>query len=447
MLNIKEIVIASKGKLLNGNENDIVKSYKIDSREVEKLDFFIPIKGDKINSHKFLFDISEKGAIGFFLEKKYYIENKENINKIITKYKDINIIIIENSLKALYEIGKYNRSIHMNIPIIAVTGSVGKTSTKEMIASIFETKYNVLKTYKNFNGYIGLSLMLLMLENQDVAILEHGIDSKGEMELLANASKPTYSVITNIGMSHIENFGNRENIGIEKLIISKYTEKLVYVNGEDDILKNTNKDKYYLNEINDIKQEKNKISYYTNIYNERSKVEINECGKHNIFNSLVAIRISEKFNIEKYNIIQGIKNYKNFERRFEVKNLNSGKILIDDTYNASFDSFKSGLESLNSFKEKKVVILGDILEVGTYAEKLHRNVGKLFKNIKVDEVITFGNNSKFINLEANKYVKSKHYESKEEIISYINNIKYKNIVIYLKASNGMKFKDIVDKIN
>ena len=447
MLNIKEIVIASKGKLLNGNENSVVKSYRIDSREVEILDFFIPIKGEKIDSHKFLEDISSKGAIGFFLEESYYDKNIDIINDIISKYKDINIILVENSLKALYEIGKYNRSIHMNIPVIAITGSVGKTSTKEIISSVFETEYNVLKTYKNFNGYIGLSLMLLMLENQDIAILEHGIDVKGEMNLLASSSKPTYSVITNIGMSHIENFGSRENIGNEKLIIADYTEKLVYVNGEDDILNNTANSKYYLSEIEDILQNGNQTTYYTKIYNDKTKIEINEYGNHNIFNSLVAIRIAEKFNMDKNNIVKGIKNYRNYGRRFEVKNLKSGKILVDDTYNASFDSFKSGLESLTSFNMKKIVILGDILETGKYAEQLHRNVGKLFKNINVDEVITIGNNAKFINIEASKYVRTKYYEDKIDIIKYINSIKEKDIVVYLKASNGMKFIDIVNKIN
>ena len=450
MLSIKQVLKATNGILLNGDDNTKIKSYKIDSREINKNDFFIPIKGKKVDSHIYLDKVVLLGVIGFFLEETFYDKNKDYIDKIIKENNSINIIIVKDTLKALYEIGKYNRSLHMDIPVIAVTGSVGKTSTKEMISSIFEKEYKVLKTYKNFNGYIGLSLMLLMLDDQDIAVLEHGIDVIGEMKLLAQASKPTYSVITNIGMSHIENFETKENIAKEKLIISDYTEKEVFINGEDDLLSRCNGEryvKYYLNEIKDINQKENITKYKTKIYNKFTDIIINEYGKHNIYNSLVAIKIAEKFNIKVEKIIKGIGEYKNFSKRFEVKGLSSGKIIIDDTYNASYDSFKSGLESLENFKKKIIVVLGDILETGKYAEQLHTNVGKLFSYIKVEEVITYGDNSKYINKEASKYVCAKQFDTKEEIIKYLNDKKEKGLLIYFKASNGMKFSDIVEKID
>ena len=450
MLNIKQIVEATKGKLLNGNENTIIRSYKIDSREVTKNDFFIPIKGEKVDSHIFLDKVSSLEISGFFLEEKFYTENKKYIEEIINKYKNINIVIVNDSLKALYEIGKYNRSLHLDIPVIAVTGSVGKTSTKEMIANIFQTKYNVLKTYKNYNSYIGLSLMLLMLENQDIAILEHGIDVIGEMKLLSESSRPTYSVITNIGMSHIENFKSKENIAREKTIIANYTKEDIFINGDDSVLEKYDDSKfkkYYLSNISNLTKNNNLITYNVQIYNNNYEVKINEYGNHNILNSLVAIKLAEKFNIDVENILRGISNYRNFNKRFEVIKLSSSKILIDDTYNASYDSFKSGLESLESFNNPKIVILGDILETGEYAEELHRNVGKLFNYIKVQEVLTFGDNAKYINEESKKYIDSKHFQKKEEIVEYINSKCEKDLLLYFKASNGMKFSEIVDKIN
>lgn len=450
MLNIKEIVDASQGVLLNGNEMTLVKSYKIDSREVTKSDFFIPIVGEKVDSHKFLNIILKNKPCGFFLSDDYYNNNIEEIKDIIAKY-DVCIVKVKDTLKALYDIGKYNRSKHMDIKVVAVTGSVGKTSTKEMIADVLETKYNVLKTYKNFNGYIGLSLMLLQLENQDIAVLEHGIDCIGEMDYLADASKPNVSIITNIGMSHIEHFKNQDNIFKEKLSICKYTAEKIFVNKDDKYLTNiTNNNKisfYSFNEIKNIKYFNGETNYKIDIDNKKIHVKINDYGDHNIINSLVAIKIGIFFQIEMEEILKGISNYRNFSRRFELIKLDSGKTIIDDTYNASYDSFKSGIESLKKIKGEKILILGDILETGDFSKEIHKNVGKLFKNSpsSFKEIITFGENSKNINEEASKFLKSSHYDKKEDIVKYVNSFNDK-IIIYLKASNGMNFNEIIEKI-
>lgn len=446
MLNLNEINTATKGDLINGNENTLIKRYKIDSREVEKNDFFIPIVGEKVDSHKFILSIMKNKPVGFFVSEEYYNNNMDEIKGIIKEYNDICIIKVKDTLKALYEIGKYNRSKHMDIKLIGVTGSVGKTSTKEMISNVVETKYNVLKTYKNFNGYIGLSLMLLQLENQDVAILEHGIDYIGEMDQLAEASRPDISIITNIGMSHIEHFKTQENILKEKINICKYTKDKIFVNSDDKLLSGLKNDKitpYSFKEITNINNNIDSVEFNVNEIN----VKINEYGNHNLINSLVAIKVGLYLNIETDKILEGISKYKNFNRRFEVYKLKSGKTIIDDTYNASYDSFKSGIESLSYFSGNKILILGDILETGEFAEHIHRKVGKIFKeyNGKFIEVITYGENAKYINEESKKYLKSKHYENKDEIVEYLNKLD-NTYTIYLKASNGMKFDEIIKKL-
>ncbi|MEG1990048.1 MAG: UDP-N-acetylmuramoyl-tripeptide--D-alanyl-D-alanine ligase [Clostridia bacterium] len=456
MLNLKQIIEASKGKYINGNMNKMICGYSIDSRLIKEDEFFIPIVGEKTDAHKYILTLIEKKISGFFIQSSNK-EKEDIIQKSININKDICIVEIENSEKALYQIGMHNRKLHMNIPVVAVTGSVGKTSTKEMIASILETQLNVIKTYKNFNGYIGLSLMLLKLENQDVAVLEHGIDRINEMNELSLASKPDISVVTMIGTSHIGIFGSRDVIFNEKLNITNYMKDnaILILNEDDKYLKSYKNERlkineYSINDVNNINIVENSTEFNTKIYNENVNVIIDEIGKHNIYNSLAGIKVAEKFNISKDNILKGIKNYKNFERRFQKILLKDNIQIIDDTYNASIDSMKSGIiASGNISSFRKIIVLGDMLELGNYSKELHEDVGKIFKEEKVDILYTFGKESKYIANEAKKYITNVKYFSdsdKEELIKdLIENI-CPNDLIYFKASNGMKFNEIIEII-
>ncbi len=449
MLSIQEILNATNGNLLSGSKDEVIKEYEIDSRKVNENMFFIPIVGEKVDAHTYILDVVSQGAVGFFIESNY-----EKKDEVIKKSLDINnklcIIEIKNSVKALHDIAKFNREKHLNIPLIAVTGSVGKTSTKEIISSVLETEYTVLKTEKNFNSEIGLPLMLLKLENQDVAVLEHGISNIGEMKYLVEASKPNMAVITNIGTSHIEFLKTKKNIYKEKLDIAKGMDGKLFVNGDDELLKETkisNTDTYSISEASKIIYSKLGVEFDCNIYGELSTITINQYGKHNIYNSIVAIRIGEIFNITKNNILKGIANYKNYDRRFEVINLENGITLIDDTYNASFDSMKSGLDTLNMMRDcYKIAILGDMLELGEYSKSSHENVGLLFSNYNINELLTFGDRSLDIYNKASKYINAKHFELKEDIVKYLKKLEKKNLVIYFKASNGMKFNEIIEKL-
>ena len=237
LLNINEIVKASNGVLVNGDERIIPQNYKIDSRELENNDFFIPIVGENVDGHNYIIDCVKKGTIGFFISKS--CKNKEEIIKESISIKhDVCIIEVEDTEKALCDIGTYNRNKHIDIPIIAITGSVGKTSTREMIASMLLEKYNVLVTERNYNSIIGLPIMMLKIDNQDICVLEAGINHIGEMDILTKILKPDICVITNIGNAHIGIMGSRENIFKEKLKITdniKGLKKLI-VNGDDEYL-------------------------------------------------------------------------------------------------------------------------------------------------------------------------------------------------------------------
>lgn len=454
MLNVKQIIYASNGILLNGKEESIIKNYVIDSRIVQKEDFFIPIVGNNNNGHDYIIDCVKNGIIGFFIESSE--KNKEKIiSECIKINKDICIIEVIKSVDALYKIGKYNRKLHMDIPVIAITGSVGKTSTREMVASILSQKFNLLTTYKNYNGYIGLSLMLLKLEDQDIALLEHGIDSIGEMSKLSEASKPNVAVVTMIGTAHIGIFGNRDNIFREKMDVCKYMNKgnVLILNNDDEFLSryinsNLQIEKYNFIDAKEIKENGEYIEFKTNIYGKEEKVKLNEIAEHNIYNALAGIKVAELFKIEKEKILKGIKEYKNLPGRFEKISL-KGKIqIIDDTYNASIDSMKSGIKAINLIEAKrKIAVLGDMFELGEYSDSLHEEVGKLFKETNVNSLYTLGEKAKLIAKEAKKYLKEVYIlDNKEELIKALCKETSNGDLIYFKASNGMKFNQIMKEV-
>lgn len=456
MLNIKEIIKASNGILINGDLNIIPKNYSIDSRKIINGDFFVPIVGENVDGHKYILDTVEKGAIGFFISKDYI--NKERVIKeSIAINSNICIIEVENSEKALCDIAEYNRMKHISIPIVAITGSVGKTSTREMIASVLSEKYNVLVTEKNYNSIIGLPIMLLKLDNQDVCVLEAGINHFGEMDLLSRLLKPDVCVITNIGVAHIGIMGSKENIFKEKIKITnniKGIKKLV-VNKDDKYLSNINSLDY--NVINfSLKDIKNKlintkgINFETNIYGKSYKININQIGNHNVQNALAAIKVGEIFNIEPEMIVSGINKYKNFTGRLEIKKINGDITLIDDTYNASIDSMKSGLITVNDLKSnRKIAVLGDMLELGDYSKDIHLQVGEIFKDLKYDILYTLGDEAKNIALSASKYINKENilcFDNKEELECKLKEVMKSGDIIYFKASNAMKFSDIIKNL-
>lgn len=300
-----------------------ITSYKIDSREVNS-DFFIPLPGERTDGHKYLDMVIDNGCIGFFVSKDK-IDNLD-IKCFLKRNKDLIIIEVEDTLKALHRIGEYNRNIHINIPIVAVTGSVGKTSTREIISSVLSQERKVITTEKNMNSNIGLSLMVLKLKDQDVGIFEAGIDFVGEMDILTNILKPEVAVITNIGTSHIGKFGSRDIIYQEKTKIANglINKKILLLNKDDSYLREyknreVNIQYFSIDDAKNIKINNDYIEFDTYIYNKLEHLKINDIGEHNVLNSLIAIKIGQIYNISSQDIIKGIDRYRNFSRRMENK--------------------------------------------------------------------------------------------------------------------------------
>lgn len=447
-MKIKEILTVTNGKLTNGNEEEECRNYKIDSREIKTGDTFVSVRSDKENNIKNIEDAIKNGA------KTCIIYNKEpRIKKV-----DINIIEVEDTQKALQQMATYKRNKY-NIPVVAITGSVGKTSTKDIVASVMSMKYKVLKTQGNMNNEIGLPLTILSLENEEAICVEMGMNHLGEIRTLANIAKPTLAIITNIGTAHIGNLGSRENILKAKLeILEALQGDTVIINNDNDLLNEwARKDKKYkkitygiTNNSNymakDIKAFENKSEYNLvgDKLKEDTKVIVPVGGEHFVLNSLCAISAGKYLGIPTDEIIKGIEKFELTKKRMEIVKGKNGATIINDTYNANYDSMKAAINYLQNIENKrKIAILGDMLELGDYAEELHELVGKEIKDI--DILITVGELAKNIakNAKAKEIYK---FMTNEHAIKKVREIMTSKDIILAKASNSMKFIDIVNAL-
>lgn len=447
-MKISEILLSTKGLLLNGNEDDLVESFSIDSRNINNNDFFIAIKGEKFDGNDFIFDVLNKGCKGVIFDKNIDIDFK--------KYKDKIFIKVNNSIKALQDMARYKRSLY-DIPVVAITGSVGKTSTKDIIASVMSEKYNVLKTEGNHNNHIGLPLTLLKLKDHNAMCIEMGMNHFNEISLLTNILKPTIAVITNIGTAHIGNLGSRENILKAKLEILEGLKENgnIIINNDNDLLHKwyiDNKAKYniitYGIENESKYQAKNIINEIENstfdINNVTKNIFVPVPGNHFIYNSLCAFAVGKILNISNEMIKEGIKKFELSKNRIENIDLPNDIRLISDCYNANYDSMKAAIELLSKYKERKIAVLGDMLELGKYSEEIHSNIGKLI-NDNIDILICSGEMSKYIynNSKTNK----KYYcNNNKEVEELLKDIILPKDTILFKASNSMNFTEIVNNI-
>ncbi len=448
---VKDVLDICNGKILLGDKNLILESFSKDTRNINKNDVYIAIKGESFDGNMYIDDAFSKGASCCIIDNDKYL----NINK----YKDKTIIKVDDSIKCLQELAKYKRSLY-NIPVIAITGSVGKTSTKDIVYEVVRKKYKALKPTGNLNNHIGLPLTILGLKDHEALIVEMGMNHLKEISLLTSIAKPNIAIITNIGTAHIGNLGSRENILKAKLEIteSMSIDNTLIINNDNDLLHKESsllKEKYNLITIGiDNKSDYNATDIKDNIFSSTFKIDnniitINVGSKAFIYNSLIAYSVGKLLNINNKDIIKAISEFKLSEHRLEKKISKSGITIIDDTYNANLDSMTNALTLLSKVKEKRrIAILGDILELGDYSKEIHQNIGKTITSNNLDILITIGTESQYIKEEAlnNKFKKEKiySYQNYEEAINKISNIIEPNDIVLLKASHGMQLSKIVD---
>lgn len=422
----------------------------IDSRKLERGGVFIATRGERVDGHDFIPGVARDGALGVICEKE-------------PKGCDIPYILVKDSFKALRDVAEYYRQ-QLDIPIVGITGSVGKTSTKEMIASVLSQKFRTLKTEGNFNNEIGLPLTVLRIRKEhEAAVLEMGISDFGEMHRLSKIAKPDICVVTNIGQCHLENLGSREGILKAKSEIFDYAnpEGYIFVNGDDDMLKRvkgkgSHKPIHFgRNPANEVfaseVMNRGLLGSHAVIHMGLSvfPVEIPLPGEHMVNNALAAAAVGDCLGLTKEQIRAGISDVQAVGGRSHVISLPSYTV-IDDCYNANPVSMKAAIDLLNTAIGRKVAILGDMFELGEKEKELHAEVGAYTVEKGIDVVICVGTLCRYMyerafsaGGECNIY----YFEKRDEMIDGLKSILKPGDSILVKASHGMQFEKVVEFLN
>lgn len=453
-ITVEDILNICNGKLICGNKKDICESFCKDTRILQNGDVYVGIKGEKFDGNTLYKQAIENGA-------KVCILQGIEVDEEYIKDKDVSIILVDDTIKAIGKIANFKRNLYgKDFPVIAVTGSVGKTSTKDIIASVVSEKYKVLKTEGNMNNHIGLPFTILKLKDEEALVVEMGMNHFGEIDYLTNIAEPNIAVITNIGTSHIGNLGSRENILKAKLeILNSKNIKNVVINNDNDLLHKwyeENKNKYEIhtygieNESNSkakdiyLMEQSSKFTAITE--DEKYEITVPVGGEHFVYNALCALTVGRVLELSKKEIENGIKKFELTKKRMEISKIKDNVTIINDSYNASFDSMKAALKYLKDIEgDRKIAVLGDMLELGSYAEDLHRKVGEEFNKNNIDVLVTVGELAKNINNIVNTK-KNYHFENNKEAEVFLNKELKQGDVALFKASNGMKFFEIIEKL-
>lgn len=455
-LSVKKITQICNGILYCGSETIVCSNFVKDTRTITDGDTYIGIRGTNFNGNDFYIDAFNKGANCVIIEEESFkVDHNFNYDKPI--------ILVKNSIIALKNIAEYIRN-NSTAKFIGVTGSVGKTSTRDMIYSVLNSEFKALKTEGNFNNNIGLPLTIMRLTDEEVAVIEMGMNHLGEIEYLSNITKPHIAVITNVGTAHIGELGSRENILKAKLEITSGMDNngILVINNDNDLLH-----EYYLeNQKNvvtvgidtdsdfmatDIKLEANYSTFNIKYHNEKYTIYCSVPGKAFIYNSLVAFAVATLLGVNPDKIINGIKSFELTKNRMEIIELKNKIKIINGVYNASVDSMKANLEILkNQDGMRKIAVLGSMLELGKYSRELHEEVGEAVFSNNINILITVGDEAECLAKKAielgmnadNVYI----LENNASAIDTLKNLIEPNDTILLKASNSLNFREILDEI-
>ena len=446
-LKISEIVKAAGGKLLCGDGNTVVTAFSTDSRTVKTGVMFVPIRGEKTDAHVYIDSVFENGAAATFTDHEIPLREQP-------------VVLVNDCRAALQKTAAYYRS-QFELPIVGVTGSVGKTTAKEMIAQALTARFNVLKTAGNQNSQVGVPQTVFGLKKEHTAaVVEMGVSMPGEMARIAAVVKPTFAVITNIGVSHIEYMKTRENILAEKLHIADYLPEdgILFVNGDDDLLpalKDSCRRKvvtFGLGPLCDWRatglNEADKGTFFTCVSRSGEKLEmfVPAAGLHNVRNALCSMAVARSLGVPAEEAVRAIAAYKAPAMRQQVFELND-LVIIDDSYNASPDSMRSALDVLMTVRAsgQRVAVLADMLELGEYARQGHWEVGRYAREKGVDRLLGIGPLSKDI-VAGYGSEKAEWFASNQEAAARLRELLQAGDAVLVQGSRGMKTDEIVSAL-
>lgn len=442
------------GARYQGAANVIPSGVAIDSRLVKEGDLFFAFKGEKVDGHDFIDIALTKGAVGAVISELSLVANPQ----------EKNLLICENTVRFLQDLAKLIRQ-NKNIPVIGVTGSTGKTTTKDMLFNILEQKLNTLKTEANHNNELGLPLTLCGLnKDHEALVVEMGMRGLGQIAFLSKIAQPTHGIITNIGQVHAELLGSQEKIAQAKGELLEFLPSTgtVFLNLEnrgllEPWLKNSRAAiKWFGLDQNanifasNIRFRGEEGSQFTvNYEGETQEIELNLPGEHNILNALSAIGIGRSLNLSWDNIQKGLTSVNLTAMRLQVEKLAQGAKIINDTYNANPASMAAAVRVLGGMSgTRKIAVLGDMYELGIYEEEGHKSVGKLVFEEKTDLLLAIGKLGKLIGLGAIEAGMSetnvKIFAENKEALDYLQEEIKAGDIILVKGSRGMKMETIVE---
>ncbi len=470
---VRDIVRAAGGRLLCGDESVQIDNFATNSGKAEPGLMFAPIVGERVDGHKYIESAFDCGASASLTQ------NEEAVAGLIDKWRNAGaqpkpIVLVEDSVRAMQLTAKEYES-RLSLNKVGVTGSVGKTTTKEMIACALSGGLKVFKTAGNANSQIGVPVTIMNIAPDDeAAVIEMGMSEKGEMKRLATLLSLNAAVMTNIGVSHIEQLGSQENILREKWHITDaiVLGGCIFLNGDDVLLKEradlcrNNYDGVFGKEDNrklrictfghsddcDYKAEneysdENGVGFDMVHGDVRMPVKLSVLGSHNVNNALVALAVAEFFGVDLGAAVKALEGYTGVAMRQHITK-KDGAAYIDDSYNASPDSMKAGLNVLCQMPaDYRIAVLADMLELGENTKEYHRQVGEYAGRSRVDELLLYGELAKNIGYGAEQYIgRIKHFDTLSDIAEYLKAEVKPGTAVLFKGSRGMKLNEVVDAL-
>lgn len=440
-MKVEEMHTLLHSTLIQGTIKDRkVSNISIDTRTMKKGDAFICLIGKRLDGHQYIKEAIKKKASVII------------VSKIVPMITEIPILLVDNTDEALQTIARYHKE-KFEPSVIAITGSVGKTTTKELVAHFLEKKYSVLKNEGNFNNHIGVPMTMLKLnKNHEILVLEMGMNHPGEIARLSMLTHPNVALITNIGTSHIGYLKSRKNILKAKMEITTGMKNgTLIVNGDDSYLKKIKESKQYdVTFVNketfhaQIKHRKDHIILILRVSKQVYQVSLPYCAYHLLDNIFLALQVGLLYHVRMEDMIE-VLNDTTFQLKGRLEHIpiNQHQILINDTYNASLESSCAALKYLKTLPGKKCMIFGDILELGKQSKKIHQQLARIFQKEKEIDFILIGSEVKVMK---KKIKHSQYFHTVEEYIDAIQTKPLKYDYILLKASHNMHFEKMIETL-